>query len=343
MTQINSTRDNSEVQWKHPTLGSQPESGRPRERSPRTLRLEEEVANPSGRRPGASAWRRYVVMGVAAAAAVTIAVVGASFALSSGPQPGVVQLSTIPKDALVRFDNRPVTDSASPFVILNVKPKTKHSIEVSKPGYETRFIEGITIKSDQIKKLPPVVLRPSKSGFTLDSAPSNAKVFVDGTELGQQTPVTVTALTAGFHQVRVEQVGFLPWDSRIEVNAGAMVDLPIAQLVSMPVPSSAPKAQLQKELDPNAQAESVDSASEKKPRRPIVLLALGVLRIDSSPRSQVYVDGQLIGHTPQLNIKLEPGTHQVTLVNEQNSINKNITVDIPPGETVVRTYDLTAQ
>jgi hypothetical protein len=282
-------------------------------------------------------------MAVAAAAVVTMAVVGASRVLSSEQQPGVVQLSTVPKDALVRFDNQPVTDSASPFVILNVKPKTKHSLEVSKSGYETRLIEGITIKADQIKKLPSVVLRPIQSGFSLDSVPSNAKVFVDGTKLGQQTPVKVTALPAGSHQVKVEQEGFLPWESQIEVTSGAVVDLPRVLLVSKPVPSSEPKVQLRKEPDPNARTESVDNASETKPRRSVVLLALGVLRIDSRPSSQVYVDGRLIGNTPQLNIKLEPGPHRVTLVNEQNSINKNITLDIPPGETVVRTYDLTAE
>jgi hypothetical protein len=54
---------------------------------------------------------------------------------------------------------------------------------------------------------------------------------------------------------------------------------------------------------------------------------------------QVYVDGQFIGNAPLPSVKLEPGSHQVKLVNTETNLTKNITVDIPPGETVNVNYD----
>jgi hypothetical protein len=52
------------------------------------------------------------------------------------------------------------------------------------------------------------------------------------------------------------------------------------------------------------------------------------------------VDGKLIGNTPQTNVKLEPGVHEVTLVNAEFHFRKSISVDIPPGETVNKSFDL---
>jgi hypothetical protein len=223
-------------------------------------------------------------------------------------------------------------------VILNVKPHVTHSLEIGKSGYQTQMIEGISINSNQIKKLPPVVLRPTESGFTLDSAPSDAKVWVDGKELAQQTPVKVTALAPGSHEVRVEREGFVPWQTRIDVTSGAMQRLPDVSLLPQRVPAAAPNAQLRKQPVRKAQAESVD-ASQDKPRRPVVLFAQGVLRVKSRTSVQVYVDGQFIGNAPLPSVKLEPGSHQVKLVNTETNLTKNITVDIPPGETVNVNYD----
>jgi hypothetical protein len=225
-------------------------------------------------------------------------------------------------------------------VILNVKPKISHAIEVKKSGYATQVIEGITIDSDQIKQLPPIVLRQEFTGFTLDSAPSGAKVLLDGQELAQRTPVKITDLTAGTHRIRVAYEGYSPWETQIESRSGVVVAMPTAELVANAASPSAAKAAVAKPIHPKAPAESSEAPSENKPRRPIVLLAQGILRINTRPTgSQVYIDGQLIGNTPQYGIKLEPGPHQVTLKNNEYNLSKSVTLDIPPGETVDRTYD----
>lgn len=62
----------------------------------------------------------------------------------------------------------------------------------------------------------------------------------------------------------------------------------------------------------------------------------GVLRINSRPWSQVFVDGQLIGNTPQREISLSPGQHTVRLTNAEFGMSKAFNVKVDAGETVSR-------
>jgi len=66
----------------------------------------------------------------------------------------------------------------------------------------------------------------------------------------------------------------------------------------------------------------------------------GTLRINTRPWSQVFIDGQLMGNTPQMNIALPPGRHDVLLRNRSFDIEKRITVSIQPGKTVTRVLNI---
>ena len=66
----------------------------------------------------------------------------------------------------------------------------------------------------------------------------------------------------------------------------------------------------------------------------------GTLRINSRPWSQVYVDGRLIGNTPQMNISLPAGPHRVTLVNPDFNIRENVSVTITAGEVTTKIVTL---
>jgi serine/threonine protein kinase len=59
----------------------------------------------------------------------------------------------------------------------------------------------------------------------------------------------------------------------------------------------------------------------------------GTLAVNTRPWSQVYVDGRLIGNTPQMNISLSAGRHTVTFVNSEFSIRESRTVTITAGST----------
>jgi serine/threonine-protein kinase len=59
----------------------------------------------------------------------------------------------------------------------------------------------------------------------------------------------------------------------------------------------------------------------------------GTLRVQTTPWSQVYVDGRLIGNTPQMNISLPAGRHQVRLINPDFDIRETVSVNIRAGQT----------
>lgn len=60
----------------------------------------------------------------------------------------------------------------------------------------------------------------------------------------------------------------------------------------------------------------------------------GTLRVNSRPWAQVFIDGKLVGNTPQLGIVMPPGEHSVRLNNPTFAMSKSIQVDVRAGKTV---------
>jgi hypothetical protein len=92
-----------------------------------------------------------------------------------------------------------------------------------------------------------------------------------------------------------------------------------------------PSDKLDDLLAPSTPAKSGDSAAAASDSD-----AHGTLRINSRPWSQVYVDGKLIGNTPQMSIDVKAGAHNVRLVNSEFSMSKILELDVAPGEVVSR-------
>lgn len=65
-------------------------------------------------------------------------------------------------------------------------------------------------------------------------------------------------------------------------------------------------------------------------------IATGTLRVNSRPWSQVFVDDELIGTTPQAGIAVKPGTHTVELINNEQKLTKSFTLFIPRARIVTR-------
>jgi hypothetical protein len=62
----------------------------------------------------------------------------------------------------------------------------------------------------------------------------------------------------------------------------------------------------------------------------------GILRINSLPWAQVFIDGRMVGYTPQRGISLTPGEHDVRLVNSAFKMRKTLHVRIAQGQQVTR-------
>ena len=134
-------------------------------------------------------------------------------------------------------------------------------------------IEGIMGSVEAIfeDKGPPEIavddnplLREHGARILVASSPPGATVFLDGKEQGM-TPVALTGLMQGEYRVRVEAPGFASWATKVEVSHGETAGV------------SAPLLGKQGGAKPGA---------------------FGRVSIETTPPSDVYVAGDLIGRTP---------------------------------------------
>jgi serine/threonine protein kinase len=304
--------------------------------------------------------RNPMVMAVVLVLLIVSAIVGALL-LVRPKAPGTVHVTTSPNDAVVSIDGRPVAGS-SPFIVTDVAPGTIHEVSVTKAGYRS-WSTKLQLQASETMELPAVTLEALESGFQLDSTPSGASVFVDGKQLDQVTPVRVTNLTPGDHQIRLSIDGFAPWESSLHVTPGSVLELPRAQLTARTPDTVQPQAQ---QPVPQARPEPSEPRAPPEPRAPrrrpstmpeppeprqpsvtpnadppAVAGGNGTLRVNTRPWSQVFVDGRLIGNTPQMNIPVSSGSHTVMFVNDEFGLRKTIKVSVKPGETVTKSLTLT--
>jgi serine/threonine-protein kinase len=108
------------------------------------------------------------------------------------------------------------------------------------------------------------LLREHGARILVASSPPGAKVFLDGKEQGV-TPVALTGLMHGDYRVRVEAPGFASWATKVEVTHGETVGV---------------------------MAGLLGKQGGAKPG------AFGRVNIETTPPSDVYMAGDLIGRTP---------------------------------------------
>jgi hypothetical protein len=93
-------------------------------------------------------------------------------------------------------------------------------------------------------------------------------------------------------------------------------------------------------MDEPITAREARAIAEGRARNPGKTAQPGTLRINSRPWAQLYVDGQLVGNTPQLGLRVSPGEHSIRLVNAQFEMSKTFSVFVEPGESVTRVESL---
>ncbi len=342
-----------------PAYGSQPQQVRgtpvPRRADP-TINLQDEASPWTQKRPGrpmTTAMTTVVIAVVGIVAAITLGLV-----LFGKAEPGSIHLTTSPRNVVVTVDGHPASSSTSPFVLDQLPAGVTHDIEVTSPGYRS-WSTKVELQAGQTMELPTVTLDRIESGFALDSVPQGAAVFVDGRRIAQPTPVRTTDMEPGDHQIRLVRDGYAPWESALHVSSGTVLELQAATLKALaaePGASAAPagaappasRAASSSSSPRRASGRSVSSApavsSAPVYRAPVAAVepppaaeprgggGTGTLRVNTRPWSKVFVDGRLIGNTPQMNVPLEAGRHTLTLVNDDFGIRKTVKVDIKAGE-----------
>jgi hypothetical protein len=312
---------------------------------------------------------RMAWVGVAAAA-----VIGAAFgarALLMGAEPATVTIVTKPADAEVLVDGQPLAGGqSSPFTVQNLTAEQPHAITVRKPGYAEQT-HHVSLEAGAVLALPNVELAPVRvdTGFALGSMPAGAAIYVDDQKLAVTTPARITDLAPGLHVIRLEGgEGYQPWETQVALASGQVIELPTARLVagaagaqraaarSSATPVSRSSGRSRSSSSGRSRPERVSAPAPRReppvavtsaPRPvagpPRVSGASGTLRLNSRPWSQVYVDGRLIGNTPQMNVQLSAGSHSIKLVNPQLGMTKTLKVKIQNGKVTTKIVELMEQ
>lgn len=263
--------------------------------------------------------------------------------------PASIQLTTVPSDPLVLLDNQPVSSISSPFIITGVSPDKPHTLEVRKTGYQP-WSTTLTINAGQALQLPPVNLEPigatvpqaTATGFFLDTEPSGAQVYVDGQLQKERTPVRITNLKPGNHTIQAEDPGtHQRWETELVLVSGQMVSLPRVRLNAAQVTTSSASPTAREETaqaDHPPRQKRARATSEPDVAAPSE--GSGTLQINSTPWSQIFINGDLVGNTPQMSLSLPAGTHQVRLVNPEFNLEKTLTVKIRANKTTKKILSL---
>ncbi|HKP61234.1 MAG TPA: PEGA domain-containing protein [Polyangiales bacterium] len=301
---------------------------------------------------------------VAAGAGIAVVLLLLGRALFGGSPDASVTVATTPADARAYIDGRPASGTGSPYSANELKGGP-HELVVQKEG----FIEHrstFNLEDGETRSLPAVDLKAKKqdTGFAINSMPSGADILVDGNAIGKVTPAKLTDVSAGVHKLQLRLAGHNEWELQVLVQDNAVLQLPTAELTAAAVSSKpkverAERAERAEPREPREHRESsTASAAPRKPRpepEPVMAAvapmrepappkstggAGGMLRLNSRPWSQVYVDGRLVGNTPQMGLPLSPGNHSIRLVNAQMGLTKTFSVSVKTGQMVTKVVNL---
>lgn len=164
---------------------------------------------------------------------------------TSGPQVGWLLVRTFPPGATVTVEG--VDRGLTPLSLQDV-PYGTHRVGIQAPGYELQTREvtlsaAATVAALSVELLrggapgagdtlapapaepstpPPPVIAGAGAGTSgtvfVESRPAGARVLIEG-EFAGHTPIVVTDLPAGRREVRIEQDGYAPWVTVVEVPA----------------------------------------------------------------------------------------------------------------------------
>ncbi len=126
---------------------------------------------------------------------------------------GTLKITSDPSEASVYIDGD--YEGTTPLT-LSLSPGT-HSIKLSKSDYED-YTTSVTLNPGESKTIS-ATLTPTFGYLSVDSSPSGAKVYIDGSYVGD-TPLKDYKLSTGEHEVKVVKDGYEEFTKTVTINSG---------------------------------------------------------------------------------------------------------------------------
>ena len=254
---------------------------------------------------------------------------------------GTAKVDSKPTGASVALDGK--KRGKTPCELADIQVGVEHWLKVSAPGYEPWIIRFTLEKGGEVKtlntslaKLPETPQEEPKEEAKKEpvarhygkvrvvTKPPGATVELDGAELEDTTPLTITEVAVGKrHKLRAFKEGRRDWVTEFRVKKNRRLVL----RGSLPP--------LKKPKKPKKPAHSSSTASP-----PATAGGQALLSIDSTPPAQVFVDHVQVGNTPLRNHKIAPGAHVIHLFNQELGKTKEIKINAKAGESIKKKVKL---
>jgi hypothetical protein len=132
---------------------------------------------------------------------------------------GAIDVKSGPSGAIVYLDG--VNTGYRTPAVLSAIPAGSHTVRCSLTGY-TDASQTISVTGGQTTSVTLTLQSqgPVTGSLSVSSSPTGARIYLDGTDTGFNTPRTFSSVTAGTHTVRCIMTGYTDQSQSVTVSAG---------------------------------------------------------------------------------------------------------------------------
>jgi serine/threonine-protein kinase len=217
------------------------------------------------------------------------------------------------------------------------------STETATPRFTTSTIQALAPRSETNTGLrqvvPPDAAEAKSVEIEIDELPSRAA------PTRRTLPIVVALLLV----LGVSAGALLAWKASEREEPRVEPTTPPAPMqLAAPTPTPTPEPKPAPSPAPApADVPPADVANGKPPvaapsvavkpvaKRPVAA-STGLLRLDTVPWTQVYLNGKKLGDTPLVDVKVPAGSLELTLVNEDEKIRTVIDLEVVAGQTTTK-------
>ncbi len=277
------------------------------------------VALPTGPRSQTPA-----IVGVVAGA-LALVVAGAFVMTRKGPE-GTLQVTTQPAGAAVKIDGvawpQPTPTQISKLAM------GPHELEVTLAGYEPGR-DVVRLDEDQRAAAVALMLAPAKVKATtlvIEARPSAQRLRIDGNVITAEGAVSRVEVSAGQHAVTAERDGYETASKTVLASAGDTVSV-VFELAALAVDEqTSPPRQTPAPVAPKSPGPKPGPTGKRQ----------GTLNLETTPSSEVSLNGQALGKTPLKGVKVPAGELVLSFANDALNLHTTAKVTVPADDLLTK-------
>jgi len=240
-------------------------------------------------------------------------------------KPSKLLIDSSVKETIIEIDEGSSSERRcqTPCQIEEILPG-QHIVSATAQGYLPQH-ETITILKGQTTRK---VFKMIETGVvnaivTIKTDPHGAFIFVNNEKVEETTPAVLTLPVGPEIVIRTEKPGYIPVEKSIGKLKADITKKVEFWLKKRPDTNKPKKVQ--------APVKVVKRVKRQPTKKVVVKKAL--LRINTRPWSNIYIDGKLIKSTPIYDYPVSPGRHTIRFENRRFKIDETMVVDLIGGQT----------